>query len=103
MAGAAAHAAHAGSIANPAAIALATLLAGRTSFVVAHRLSTIRNADHVLVLDRREHGALLEEAHPHRLIVAAPSLEHLEHGLAAALFVVARCRHGPTVLSRADD
>jgi ATP-binding cassette subfamily B protein len=32
--------------------ALSTLLAGRTSFVVAHRLSTIQNADLVLVLDR---------------------------------------------------
>ncbi len=32
--------------------ALMTLLAGRTSFVVAHRLSTIRHADLVLVLDR---------------------------------------------------
>jgi ATP-binding cassette subfamily B protein len=32
--------------------ALLTLLAGRTSFVVAHRLSTIRRADLVLVLDR---------------------------------------------------
>ena len=32
--------------------ALARLLAGRTSFVVAHRLSTIRHADLVLVLDR---------------------------------------------------
>jgi ABC-type multidrug transport system fused ATPase/permease subunit len=32
--------------------ALVTLLAGRTSFVVAHRLSTIRQADLVLVLDR---------------------------------------------------
>ena len=31
--------------------ALAILLAGRTSFVVAHRLSTIRHADLVLVLD----------------------------------------------------
>ena len=32
--------------------ALTTLLVGRTSFVVAHRLSTIRTADLVLVLDR---------------------------------------------------
>jgi len=32
--------------------ALSKLLSGRTSFVVAHRLSTIRHADLVLVLDR---------------------------------------------------
>ena len=31
--------------------ALAVLLKGRTSFVIAHRLSTVRNADHVLVVD----------------------------------------------------
>lgn len=37
--------------------ALDRLLAGRTSFVVAHRLSTIRNADQVLVLDQ---GHLME-------------------------------------------
>jgi len=30
--------------------ALAELMKGRTSFVVAHRLSTIRNADQVLVV-----------------------------------------------------
>lgn len=34
--------------------ALAVLLEGRTSFVVAHRLSTIRHADQVLVLDQGE-------------------------------------------------
>jgi ATP-binding cassette, subfamily B, bacterial len=37
--------------------ALERLLAGRTSFVVAHRLSTIRHADQVLVL---EHGRIVE-------------------------------------------
>jgi ATP-binding cassette subfamily B protein len=37
--------------------ALETLLEGRTAFVVAHRLSTIRRADLVLVLD---HGRIVE-------------------------------------------
>ena len=37
--------------------ALETLLEGRTSFVVAHRLSTIRHADQVLVLDQ---GRIIE-------------------------------------------
>ena len=37
--------------------ALARLLEGRTSFVVAHRLSTIRHADLVLVMD---HGKIIE-------------------------------------------
>ncbi len=37
--------------------ALSILLKGRTSFVVAHRLSTIRHADAVLVL---EHGRIIE-------------------------------------------
>ena len=47
--------------------ALARLVAGRTSFVVAHRLSTIRHADLVLVLDkgriieRGSHETLLQQ------------------------------------------
>jgi len=34
--------------------ALATLLAGRTAIVIAHRLATVRNADRILVLDAGE-------------------------------------------------
>lgn len=46
--------------------ALARLMKGRTSFVVAHRLSTIRKADQVLVLElghiveRGTHETLLQ-------------------------------------------
>lgn len=46
--------------------ALEVLLRGRTSFVVAHRLSTIRHADTVLVLD---HGKVVEEG-PHNTLLA---------------------------------
>jgi ABC-type multidrug transport system fused ATPase/permease subunit len=37
--------------------ALDHLLQKRTSFVIAHRLSTVRNADQILVLD---HGRIVE-------------------------------------------
>ena len=47
--------------------ALALLLKGRTSFVVAHRLSTIRQADLVLVLD---HGRIIERGTHAELLAA---------------------------------
>jgi ABC-type multidrug transport system fused ATPase/permease subunit len=47
--------------------ALEALLRGRTAFVVAHRLSTIRNADLVLVL---EHGRIVERGTHQKLLLA---------------------------------
>ncbi len=45
---------------------LAKLLSGRTAFVVAHRLSTIREADKILVIQK---GKLVEEGNHHELIL----------------------------------
>ena len=38
--------------------AIRGLMRGKTSFVIAHRLSTVQNADKILVID---HGALIEQ------------------------------------------
>lgn len=47
--------------------ALDRLMAGRTSFVIAHRLSTVRRADQILVLD---HGRIVERGRHAELLAA---------------------------------
>ena len=60
------------TVARKVKTALAVLLASRTSFVVAHRLSTIRHADLVLVLD---HGHIVERGTHQELLQAAGPYE----------------------------
>ncbi|ETT55806.1 multidrug ABC transporter ATP-binding protein [Paenibacillus odorifer] len=59
--------------------ALKILLQGRTSFIVAHRLSTIRHADKIVVLD---HGEIKEEGNHHELT----SRDGVYNGLIEAQF-----------------
>jgi ATP-binding cassette subfamily B protein len=54
--------------------ALAVLLRGRTAFVVAHRLSTIRSADLLLVL---EQGRIVERGTPASLLAAGGAYSRL--------------------------
>ena len=52
--------------------AMATLLAGRTTFVIAHRLSTVQRADLILLMD---HGRIVERG-THEQLMAARGAYH---------------------------
>ena len=63
--------------------ALQHLLAGRTSFVIAHRLSTVRHADQILVMER---GRIVERGDHETLLE--------RNGLYASLCKEAEMHHG---------
>jgi ATP-binding cassette subfamily B protein/subfamily B ATP-binding cassette protein MsbA len=60
---------------------LATLMRGRTVFVIAHRLSTVAHADLIVLLDRGRivdqgrHAELLGRSAPYRALVQAQLLD----------------------------
>jgi len=47
--------------------ALAKLMQGRTSFIIAHRLSTVQNVDRIIVLHK---GRIVEEGNHQELLAA---------------------------------
>lgn len=54
------------------------LMKGRTVFVIAHRLSTVRNADVIIVL---EHGKIVERGNHDELIAQKGEYYQLYHGM----------------------
>src|SRR6266567_5064036 len=62
--------------------ALQTVLAGRTAVIIAHRLSTVRIADRVLVLD---HGQVIEDGSPADLLASGGEYSDLHQSWLASL------------------
>lgn len=66
--------------------ALTQLMAGRTTLIIAHRLSTVRNADRIYVLDRGRvvecgnHNALMELSGLYARLAGAQDLEPVVEG-----------------------
>ena len=59
--------------------ALSKLMAGRTALVIAHRLSTVRQADKIIVIDK---GGILESGNHDTLMKKQGSyfrMNHLQH------------------------
>jgi ABC-type multidrug transport system fused ATPase/permease subunit len=91
--------------------ALDSLMQGRTTFVIAHRLSTVRRADLILVLDRGRivqrgtHTALLREGGLYREIhdLQLADRAALEEQAEGAAHVPAARSRGSSDLSEADD
>jgi ABC-type multidrug transport system fused ATPase/permease subunit len=61
--------------------ALDTLLSGRTSIIIAHRLATVRRADEILVV---EHGRITQRGTERELLAQDGPFRHLAHDLRAA-------------------
>lgn len=54
--------------------ALISIMEGRTSFIIAHRLNTIRDADNIMVID---HGQIIEQGNHDELMARRGSYYHM--------------------------